>query len=113
MMTATHQPTGKPAFRYSPHVESRWATIQALRASADRHLAVIATDAGPESRLAGHCRAVWSSWEREALISILHRDYANAEVMLDRGVHALRHALDVVRKDRLTEDEMVSLITAS
>jgi len=92
---------------------SRWAAIQALRQAADRHLAVIAARSGRESRLLHRCREVWGNWEREALISILHRDYANAEVLLDRGVHALRHALEVVQKDRLTEDEMLSLIAAA
>jgi len=90
-----------------------WAVIQSLRQSADRHLAVIAARAGRDSRVLRCCREVWGDWEREALISILHRDYANAEVLLDRGVHSLRHALEVVEKDRLTEDEMVSLIAAA
>jgi hypothetical protein len=91
----------------------RWALIQSLRQSADRHLAVIATRTGQASRLHHRCREVWGNWEREALVSILNRDYANAEVLLDRGVHSLRHALEVVQKERLTEDEMVQLIAAA
>jgi hypothetical protein len=87
--------------------------IQSLRQSADLHLAVIASRSGPDSRVLRRCREVWGDWEREALISILHRDYANAEVLLDRGVHSLRHALDVVQKDRLSEEEMLSLIAAA
>jgi hypothetical protein len=102
-----------PAFRVSDQAASRWSGIQALRQSADLHLAVIATDAGTDSRLHRHCREVWGTWEREALVSILHRDYANAEVMLDRGVHALRHALDLLRKDRLSEEDVASLIAAA
>jgi hypothetical protein len=92
---------------------ARWALIQALRQSAARHLAVIATRTGHASRLHHRCREVWGDWEREALVSILHRDYANAEVLLDRGVHSLRHALEVVQKERLTEEEMVKLIAAA
>jgi hypothetical protein len=101
------------AFRFSDQVVTRWSGIQALRRSADLHLAVIATDAGTDSRLHHHCREVWATWEREALVSILHRDYANAEVMLDRGVHTLRHALDLLRTDRLSEEDVASLIAAA
>lgn len=103
----------KPAARPAPQAESRWPAIQALRQEADRQLALIAADTGEGSRLHGLCREVWSSWEREALISVLHHDHANAEVMLDRGVHALRHALDLVHKDRLSEDELASLMAAA
>jgi hypothetical protein len=91
----------------------RWAVIQSLRLSADRHLAVIATRTGQASRLHQRCREVWGDWEREALVSILNRDYANAEVLLDRGVHSLSHALEVVQKERLTEEEMVKLIAVA
>jgi len=100
------RPSSRPA-------DSRWATIQSLRQAADHHLAIIETRAGRDSRVLRRCREVWGGWEREALISILHRDYANAEVLLDRGVHSLRHALELVQKDRLTEDEMLSLIAAA
>jgi hypothetical protein len=99
--------------RPASKAESRWPAIQALRQEADRHLALIAADTGEDSRLHRLCREVWGSWEREALISVLHHDHANAEVMLDRGVHALRHALDLVHKDRLSEDELASLIAAA
>jgi hypothetical protein len=102
------------ATHFTPGVTGgRWAVIQSLRQSADRHLAVIATRTGRASRLHDRCREVWGDWEREALVSILNRDYANAEVLLDRGVHSLRHALEVVQKERLTEDEMVKLIAAA
>jgi hypothetical protein len=103
----------RPTFQYSAQIESRWTPIQSLRQSAERHLAVIAADAGVDSRLHRHCCEVWASWEREALISILHRDYANAEAMLDRGVHVLGHALTLRCKDRLSEDDVVSLIAAA
>ena len=33
--------------------------------------------------------------------------------MLDRGVHALRHTLPLVHEDRLTEEELMSLIAAA
>jgi len=105
--------TSETAARPASPAESRWPAIQALRQEADRHLALIATDTGEGSRLHRLCREVWSGWEREALISVLHHDHANAEVMLDRGVHALRHALDLLHKDRLSEDELASLIAAA
>jgi hypothetical protein len=104
-------PTIPPAPR-AP-VPSRWTLIQSLREEAGHQLDHIAAEVGEDSRLLLRCREVWGNWEREALISILHHDYANAEVMLDRGVHALRHALQLVHKDRLSEEELVSLIAAA
>ena len=91
----------------------RWTLIQSLRQAADRQLADIAAEVGEDSRLLLRCREVWGNWEREALVSILHDDYANAEVMLDRGVHALRHTLQLVHQDRLSEEELMSLIAAA
>ena len=101
-----------PSSPRSPRVNPRWTLIQALRQSADRHLAVIAA-AAPDSRLLRHCRCVWAEWEREAVISILHDDHANAEVMLDRGVHVLAHTLEVLRKDRLSEEDVLNLIAGA
>ncbi len=106
-------PPAKTTSHDAAQLESRWTLIQSLRRSADQQLAAIAADIGQDSRLLGHCRQVWGHWEREALISILHRDYANAEVMLDRGVHVLRHALDLLHQDRLTEEELKNLIAAA
>jgi hypothetical protein len=97
---------------YTP-VHGRWTLIQSLRQAAVHQLAEIASQVGADSRLLMRCREVWSDWEREALISILHHDYTNAEVMLDRGVHSLRHALQLVHKDRLSEEELLSLIAAA
>ena len=100
--------------RPSPRTaDSRWGLIQSLRQAADHHLAIIETRAGRDSRVLRRCREVWGGWEREALISVLHDDYANAEVMLDRGVHALRHTLQLVHQDRLSEEELLSLIAAA
>lgn len=89
-----------------------WAQIQALRQAAHQQLAVIASRAGPDSRLERRCRELWGEWEREALVSVLHQDHANAEVILDRGVHALRHALELVH-ERLSEDELLSLLAVA
>lgn len=105
-------PTGT-TLREAAKIGSRWTLIQELRQAADQHLASIAADAGADSLLLRHCQAVWGHWEREALISILHHDYTNAEVMLDRGVHVLGHALALVHEDRLSEEEMVKLIAAA
>jgi hypothetical protein len=101
-----------PPPSYQP-VRGRWTLIQSLRQAADQELANIAAEVGEDSRLLQRCREVWDNWEREALISILHHDYANAEVMLDRGVHSLRHALQLVNQDQLSEEELVSLIAAA
>jgi hypothetical protein len=97
----------------SAEVQRRWTLIQALRLSAAQELAVIADEVGQDSTLLERCRQAWSGWERQALISILHRDLANAEVILDRGVHALHHALDLIRTDRLSEEDLSKLIAAA
>jgi hypothetical protein len=102
-----------PAARTQLPPGSPWTRIQGLRQAADGHLAAIGLWTGEGSRLHRHCREVWGDWEREALISILHRDLANAEVLLDRGAHALRHALDLVQQDRLSEEDLVKLIAAA
>lgn len=93
--------------------DGRWTQIQALRQAADQQLAVIASRAGQDSRLMRRCRELWGDWEREALVSVLHQDHANAEVILDRGVHALRYALALVHEDGLSEDELLSLIAVA
>jgi hypothetical protein len=107
------RPASRPAPLTLGTAQARWTRIQALRHSAERHLAVMAVQTGTASRLLQACHEVWSGWEREALISILHRDYDNAELALDRGVHSLRHALDMVQKARLSEDVILSLLAAA
>jgi hypothetical protein len=87
--------------------------IQTLRQHARIELATIADEVGLESTLLGRCREAWNAWERHAIISILHDDYANAEVILERGVHALRQVLPMVRTDRLSEEEVARLIAAA
>jgi hypothetical protein len=91
----------------------RWTRIQVLRRAADQQLAVIASRAGQNSRLARRCRDLWGDWEREALISVLHQDHRNAEVILDRGVEALYHAQDLVQQGVLSEDEVLSLLAVA
>jgi hypothetical protein len=114
MQNAIDTTPAAPAASQAPdQAGGRWTLIQALRREADHHLEVIAFRIGPDSRLHRRCRDVWGDWEREALTSIMHGDFANAEVLLDRGVHALRHALDLAQKDRLTEDDLLALIAAA
>jgi hypothetical protein len=103
----------RPAARLADPIDDLWLRIESLRLAADRQLEVIAAATGQDSRLYRRCREVWGDWEREALISILNRDHANAEVMLDRGLHVLRHALDLVREGQLSEEDVVILIAAA
>jgi hypothetical protein len=107
------KPKPLPKLSPSPPAQGRWTVVQSLRQQAERELAVIAGETGPGSSLLDRCQDAWESWERQAVISILHHDVANAEVILDRGVHVLRQALDLVRKDRLSEDDAATLVTAS
>jgi hypothetical protein len=87
--------------------------IQTLRQEARLELDSIADELGLDSTLLGRCRDAWNAWERHAIISILHDDYPNAEAILERGVHALRQVLPMVRADGLSEEEVAQLITAA
>jgi hypothetical protein len=106
-------PTLSPSIRSQPRGSGRLALIKALRLEARLELEVIARQAGQHSTLLVRCREAWNTWERQAIISVLHEDVANAEVILDRGLHALRQVLVLVRTDRLSEEEVASLIVAA
>jgi hypothetical protein len=106
-------PATAVTLRSAPRPHGRLHRFQSLRMDARLELAIIAEEAGQGSTLLGRCRDAWNGWEREAIISVLHRDYSNAEVILDRGVHALRQVLTLTRVDLLSEDELISLIAAA
>jgi hypothetical protein len=90
---------------------ARWAGVNQARQDAAHHLAVIARTAGKDSALYHRCQEVWYARERDALLSILYRDFANAEVILDHGVHALGQALQVAERKELSLDELSSLMS--
>ena len=90
----------------------QWGKVRELRLEGDKQLAVIAAEVGANSIILRHCREAWGRWKREAVVSLIHRDVDNAEVMLDRGLHVLRCALELVRADRLSPDEMAKLIVS-
>jgi hypothetical protein len=113
LRTGPRMPTPSPAIQPQSRDLGRLSLIQALRQEARLELAIIAGEAGQHSTLLDRCREAWSTWERQAIISILHEDFANAEVILDRGLHALRQVLELVRTDRFSEDEVASLIAAA
>ena len=91
---------------------ARWDRVRELRHAGERQLAVIASEVGHDAPLLRHCREAWGRWHREAAVSLVHRDLQNAEVMLDRGLHVLRCALELVRADRLTPEEVEKLLVA-
>jgi hypothetical protein len=97
----------------SPRGHERMVMVQSLRHQARIELETIAGQSGFDSTLLGRCREAWNAWERQAIISILYDDYANAEVILDRGVHALRQVLPMVGTDRLSAEEVAQLIAAA
>jgi len=90
---------------------ARWAGVNQARQAAAKHLSVIARAAGKDSALYHRCQEVWYARERDALLSILYRDFANAEVILDHGVHALGQALQVAERKELSLDELSSLMS--
>jgi hypothetical protein len=86
--------------------------VKELRHAGETQLAAIAAEVGPDAPILRHCREAWGRWKREAAVSLVHHDVANAEVMLDRGLHVLACAVELVRADRLTPDDMARLIAA-
>jgi len=83
-----------------------------LRRTARRELEVIAEVTGRDSELLLRCREAWRRREADASASLLCGDAANAVAVLDRGVHALRHALEVSRQERIPVDELFALMVA-
>lgn len=86
--------------------------LAALRRSARRELELVAEVMGRDAPLLGSCREAWRWREATAAVSLLHGDVANAVVILDRGVHGLRHALDAACRERIPPDELHALLTA-
>jgi hypothetical protein len=86
--------------------------VKELRHAGETRLAVIAAEVGRDAAILRHCREAWGRWKREAAVSLIHHDVANAEVMLDRARHGLDGALELVRADRLTPDDVAKLIAA-
>jgi hypothetical protein len=86
--------------------------MAALRRSARRELDVIAEVTGRDSALLGRCREAWRRREADASASLLCGDPANAVAILDRGVHALQHALEASRRERIPVDELFALMMA-
>jgi hypothetical protein len=83
-----------------------------LRQSARRELDAIAEVAGRDSALLSRCREAWRLREAGASASLLCGDVANAVTILDRGVHALHHALEASRRERIPVDELFALMVA-
>lgn len=94
------------------HLEDQQRRMAALRRSARLELERIAEVGGRDSALLRGSREAWRAWEAAATASLLHGDVANALVILDRGVHALRHALEASARERLPADELSALLVA-
>lgn len=95
-----------------PDLDVQRETLAALRRSARRELALVAEVSGRGSPLHLRCLEAWRLREADASASILHGDVANAEVILDRGVHALGHALQASGRERIPVDELFALMVA-
>jgi len=95
-----------------PTHDEHQRAMAALRRSARRELDVIAEVMGRDSELLGRCREAWRRREADASASLLCGDAANAVAVLDRGVHALHHALEASRRERIPVDELFALMVA-
>jgi hypothetical protein len=85
-------------------------TIERLRSTAEARLELIAEEFGPESPLLRQCQRVWLMAEGQAVLSVLHEDHINAEVILSHAVQVLEHAPAVARRAELTGPELAALM---
>lgn len=85
-------------------------TIERLRATAEARLRLISEEFGPESTLLRQCERVWLMAEGQAVLSVLHDDHLNAQVILSHAVQVLEHAPAVARRAELTGPELAALM---
>lgn len=95
-----------------PDLDDHLRALAALRRRARRELDHIAEVCGRDSELLARCREAWRRREADASTSILCGDVANALEILDRGVHALQHAVEASRRERIPMDELFALLVA-
>ena len=87
-------------------------TIDALRRRAASELEEIAGVVGVDSPLYLRCLEAWRRREAAAAVSIWHQDLANAEIILDRGVHSLGLAMEAWRGEQIPVEELFALMAA-
>ena len=85
-------------------------TIERLRAVAEARLQLIAEEFGPESPILRQCERLWLLAEGQAVLSVLHEDHVNAEVILSHAVQVLEHAPAVARRAELSGPELAALM---
>ena len=91
---------------------SEWTEISEAREAATNRLSKIAGEHGRDSQLWRMCDDVWRSRESEALTSLIYGDFANAKVILARGLHILTHAPALVENGELPLEEAALLLAA-
>ena len=87
--------------------------IASLRAEGARLLRVIAEENGAHSILFRRCRELWVEREVGAFLSLTSGDCPNALTLLRSGIHVLVHGPDVLKKDGLPLDDVMSLLGAA
>jgi hypothetical protein len=86
--------------------------IASLRGQGAQRLEAIAAESGAGSILYRRCQEVWLEREVGADLSVVYGDLGNAITLLQRGLHVLRHGPDVLKKDGLSLDDVLSLLGA-
>ncbi len=86
--------------------------LERTRDEASRKLAQIAEESGQDSVLYRRCSELWCRREEEADASIFHGDLENATVILGRGLHALSHGPDALKKEGLDLEDAMELMEA-
>ncbi|OFX24139.1 MAG: hypothetical protein A2V77_12195 [Anaeromyxobacter sp. RBG_16_69_14] len=86
--------------------------LERTRDEASRTLAQIAEESGRDSILYRRCRELWRRREEEAHASIFHGDFENARVILGRGLTALAHGPDALKREGLDLEDAMRLMEA-
>ena len=112
----SYRPSRRPLVRVATHSRARGGTddmtnsIERLQADAEARLRSIADEFGAHSTLAGQCQRVWLAAEGQAVLSLLHDDPLNAEVVLSHALQVLEHAPAVARRAELAPHELTALM---
>ena len=84
--------------------------LAAARAEASGWLLAIAVDHGSDSPLHLQASRHWARTEAEVLASLEHGDVANARTIVDHALHLLSRAVEILRRDELSADDLIRLM---
>ncbi len=92
---------------------SQLRALDEIRERAARRLEGIAEKHGRASDLYRKCQSLWDKREEDAFASLVHGDFENAAVVLERGLNALVYGPEALKKGQLALNDVVQLMGAS